>query len=162
METITWIWLIAGVILLASEIVIPGAVVAFLGAAALLIALGQWVGWIDGWMESFLYWFVLSMGMVVAFRGLIMKAFPSESHIEYDDDWDAFGEIVEVLEEISYQHETGRIRLQGTTWAATTGKGTIPAGDKAKLIERDELVWLVETCTEEELEIHNLDKGEKK
>ena len=68
MEIITWIWIIAGVILLASEVVIPGAVVAFLGSAALLIALGQWVGLIDGWMDSFMYWFVLSMGLVLAFR----------------------------------------------------------------------------------------------
>ncbi|MBF0276933.1 MAG: NfeD family protein [SAR324 cluster bacterium] len=162
MEIITWIWLIAGAILLISELVIPGAVVAFLGAGALLIGLGQWAGLIDGWMESFMYWFVVSMGLVIVFRGLVMKMFPSESRIEYDDeDLDDFGKIVDVLEEISFQHENGRIRLHGSTWAATIGKGSIPAGAKARLIERDKLVWLVEACSEEELEIHRLEEGEK-
>ena len=152
MDTFSWIWLISGMILLVSEMVIPGAVVAFLGTAAILVALGRWTGLIDGVMDSFMYWFMISMGLVLAFRGLVVKAFPSESHIEYDDDdLDAFGEIVEVVEEISHHHEKGRIRLQGTTWAATTGTGTIAPGEKVRLIQREDLVWLVEPCSPEEL-----------
>ncbi len=152
MDMITWIWLIAGIILILSEIVIPGAVVAFLGTSAIIIALGRWTGWIDSLMDSFTYWFALSMGMVLLFRGALTKLFPSESHIEYaDEDLDAFGEIAEVVEEISPQHEKGRIRLRGSTWAATTGTGTIPPGEKVKLIEREELVWFVEAYAPENI-----------
>ena len=157
MDMITWIWLIAGIILILSEFLVPGAVVAFLGASAIIIALGRWSGWIDSLMESFTYWFVLSMSMVLLFRGSLTKLFPSESHVEYvDEDLDAFGEIAEVLEEISPEHEKGRIRLHGTTWAATTGTGTIPPGEKVKLIEREELVWFVEACSAENTQSSDL------
>lgn len=155
MDTITWIWFIVGTLLIVSEIAIPGAVVAFLGAGAVLIALGRWGGLIEGLMDSFMYWFVLSMGMILLFRGTLTKLFPSESHVEYvDEDLDAFGEIAEVVEEISYEHEQGRIRHRGSTWAATTADGVFAPGDKVKLIDRTNLVWWVEACPTEEQEAY--------
>lgn len=147
METISWIWLISGLILLISEIVIPGGVIAFLGVSAMLIALGQWMGLIEGMTESFTYWFILSMGSTLLFRGMLTKMVSGKSHIEYSgEEIDAFGRVVDVIEEVSPEHSNGRIRFNGTTWDATSMKETIPPGSKVKIIERENLVWLVEAC----------------
>ena len=154
MDAVTWIWLMAGIVLLVSEIIVPGAVVAFLGVGALLIALGRWAGLIEGWMDSFLYWFILSMALVLLFRGMVTRMFPSESHVEFaDEDLDAFGQIVEVLEEIRCEHEQGRVRFRESSWAATSSNKTpfLP-GEKVKLIGRCGLVWMVEAPSPENLE----------
>lgn len=156
MDAVTWIWLIAGIVLLLSEIIIPGAVVAFLGVGAMLIALGRWAGWIDGVMDSFMYWFVLSMALVLLFRGVLTKMFPSASHVEYaDEDLEAFGQMVEVLEEIRYEHEQGRVRFRDSSWAATSScERVFLPGEKVRLIGRCGLVWMVEAHSPENLEAH--------
>lgn len=149
MDVITWVWLISGIVLVVAELFIPGGVIAFLGASAILVALGQWIGWIDGLVDSFTYWFLISIGLTVAFRQLLANRFSGESHVEeIDEDLEAFGEIVEVVESISSQSQTGRIRFRGTTWkATTTGAETFARGEKVKLIERVDSVWIVQACS---------------
>ncbi|HCF59376.1 MAG TPA: nodulation protein NfeD, partial [Myxococcales bacterium] len=49
-ETITWIWLVGGVALMLAELIVPGAVVIFLGAAAVLIAGARGLGLIESLM----------------------------------------------------------------------------------------------------------------
>lgn len=43
-------WIVAGVVLLVLELVVPGAVLVFLGAGALLVALLIWLGLIQTWV----------------------------------------------------------------------------------------------------------------
>ncbi len=147
MDVITWIWLIAGILLMISEIVIPGGVVAFLGASAIIVALGRWTGLIEGVVDSFTYWFIISIGLVLALRRVLTRKFSSDSYFEdSDEDLEAFGEVVEVVEEVSDRHMKGRIRFRETTWLATTEVGTFAPGEKVRLIERADLVWLVQGC----------------
>ena len=68
-----------------------------------------------------------------------------------DEDLEAVGCVVEVVESVSSADQKGRVRFGGTTWPAVSKEGTIPKGRKAKLVLRDNLVWTVEPYDAEEL-----------
>mgnify|MGYP002619637696 CR=1 FL=1 len=61
-----------------------------------------------------------------------------------DEDLDAFGTIVEVVESIDPDNTRGRIMLRGTTWNATSVSEPIEAGGRARVVYRDNLVWVVD------------------
>ena len=144
-DTITWLWLICGLVLMVSEIFVPGLVVVFLGLSAILVAAGRWLGFIDGLMNSFTFWFVFSLMSVLGIRGLINKLLPGNVFRRFvDEDKDAIGHLVEVIEETSNEHEDGRIRFRGTTWKAKTEFGRIFPGQKARIQGRHEMVWIVD------------------
>jgi inner membrane protein len=148
-ETITWIWLIAGILLIATELFLPGLVVCFLGAAAIIVAILRWFGLIPGLMESFTVWFVTSIVLLLGLRHFLLKWIPSESSYDLtDEDVIAVGSIVDVVETVSDSGKQGRIRFAGTTWPAITRQGTLLAGQKARLLYRDNLVWVVESHQE--------------
>lgn len=148
-ETITWIWLIAGIVLIATELFLPGLVVSFLGGAAIIVAVLRWFGLIPGLMESFTVWFVTSIVLLLGLRHFVLKWVPSESSFDLtDEDVDAVGSVVDVVETVSDSNQQGRIRFAGTTWPAVTREGTLLAGQKARLLYRDNLVWVVEAHQE--------------
>ena len=147
-DTITWLWLIAGLLLIATELFIPGLVVCFLGAAAILVAAFRWLGLVSGLMESFTVWFVTSIVLLIGLRHFLMRWIPSEStYTVADEDVDAVGSIVEVVQTVS-ESTQGRIRYAGTTWPAATLHGTLLPGQKARLLYRDNLVWVIESHQE--------------
>ncbi|MCP4751980.1 MAG: NfeD family protein [Proteobacteria bacterium] len=150
-ETITWIWFIFGIVLIVSEIFIPGLVVVFLGLAAVLVATGRWIGWIEGLVDSFTYWFVISIAVVLSMRGIVSRIKPGEvaPRIE-DEDQAAIGRIVDVLDEIGSDHDQGRIRFRGTSWKARTEYGQIFPGHKARIFARQNMVWIVDPVDDED------------
>lgn len=144
-DAITWGWLIFGIVMMISEIFVPGLVVIFLGLAAIIVAAGRWSGLIEGILNSFTYWFILSLGIVMGLRGIVSKFFPGQtSKKAASDDEEAVGRIVEVLEEVGSDHENGRIRFRGTTWKACSEYGRIFPGQKAKIYARRDMVWIVD------------------
>jgi membrane protein implicated in regulation of membrane protease activity len=147
-EIITWVWLIAGILLIATELFIPGLVVCFLGLGAIIVAGLRWLGLITGIIPSFTVWFITSIGLLLSLRHFLLRWIPSEStYTSSDEDLDAVGSIVEVVQTVS-ESEQGRIRYAGTTWPATTRHGTLLPGQKARLLYRDNLVWVVESHQE--------------
>ena len=149
-DTITWLWLICGMVLMLSEIFVPGLVVVFLGLSALLVAAGRWLGFIDGFLDSFTYWFVFSLTSVLGLRGLITKLLPGNVfRRSADEDKEAIGHIVEVIEETSPDHDKGRIRFRGTTWKAKTEFGRIFPGQKARIQGRENMVRIVDPAESE-------------
>ena len=144
-ETITWFWLVAGILLIVMELFIPGLVVCFLGAAAIIVAGLRWIGLIPGLTESFTVWFITSIVLLLGLRHFLLRWIPSESSYQLtDEDVTAVGSIVEVIQTVSNTDQQGRIRYAGTTWPAVTRQGTLMPGQKAKLLYRDNLVWVVE------------------
>jgi len=143
-DMITWVWLIAGLVLIAMELFIPGLVVCFLGLGAMIVAVLRWSGLITGVVASFTVWFITSIALLIGLRHLLLRWVPSEStYTVADEDLDAVGAIVEVVQEVS-EISQGRIRYAGTTWPATTRHGTLLPGQKARLLYRDNLVWVIE------------------
>ena len=148
-ETITWIWLGGGIALMLSELVVPGAVVVFLGAAAVLVAGARWIGLIDELMTSFTVWFVLSLAMVIGLRGLVGRFTSPEKTVQAtDEDLDAFGREVEVVARVTAVDESGRVRFQGTSWPARCLKDSLEVGARGRIIHRDNLAYVVELVAE--------------
>ena len=124
-------WIIAGVVLLLVELVVPGMVLGFLGASALLVAGLVWMGWTDTWVASLTAWFVISLVLLVTLRGLFQKLVGGEVDRQtLDDESDAYGEIVEVVETITPEKQ-GRIRYRGSTWLAALSSFTRLTSRKA-------------------------------
>lgn len=139
-------WIVAGGILIFLELVVPGMVLGFVGTSALLVALFIWLGWIDTWVGSLTCWFVLSLALLVGLRGLFQRLVGGNiDRQSTDEDLDAYGTIVDVVETITAE-KPGRIRYRDATWSAICYDHTIEAGSKAMLAYRDNLVWIVESA----------------
>ena len=109
-DTMTWLWLLAGILLVASELFLPGLVAVFLGLAAMLVALLRWLGLIDGLAYSFTAWFVSSLALLVVVRSALQRFVPSEtSFTPLEEDVDLFGAVAEGVETVSPEHKDGRI-----------------------------------------------------
>ena len=144
-DTITWLWLLGGIILLASELLLPGLVAMFLGLGALVVALLRWLGLIDSLAYSFTAWFVSSLAFIVFLRSTLQRFVPSEtSFTPLEEDSDLFGAVAEVVETVSSSHTDGRISFRGTTWPATSDAAEIPTGAKVTILFRDNLGWRVQ------------------
>lgn len=144
-ETITWIWLAVGAALMLSEFLVPGLIAVFLGAGAVLVALGRWLNLLEGAMSSLTAWFILSLALIIVLRQFLARFIPAEITIQStEEDLDAQGTLVEVLELVVSENSDGRIRHHGSSWPATCLEGSIPKGKKARLLYRDNLVWVVE------------------
>lgn len=61
-----------------------------------------------------------------------------------DEALETYGTIVEVTDTVGPDHNDGRIALQGSTWKATSLEEVLPPGSKAKVIFRENIVWVVE------------------
>lgn len=144
-EIITWLWLGFGLLLIAAELFTPGLVTVFMGLSALGVAILRWVGAIEGLPASFMTWAIGSLVMVLTMRKAALKWFPADkSKANIDEDLEAYGKVVKVESDIVEGSTDGRIRFQGTSWAATCNDGRIAAGQQARIVFRDNLVWVVE------------------
>ncbi len=148
-ETITWVWITMGLILMLGEIVVPGLVVIFLGAGAVLVGIARYFGVIQGELNSFTWWFILSLLLIFVLRSLVQRITPGDiSYQTADDDIDAFGEVADVVNGISIRHDEGRIKFHGSTWPAKCGVQEIERGRKVRVISRDNIHWVVEPVDE--------------
>lgn len=144
-DMITWIWLIGGLLMIGSELFIPGLIMIFLGVSATLIAGARWLGLLQGELASLTWWFLLSMILVLGLRTVLLRFLPGNSSYQpADEDVDAFGEVAEVVDEISCHHQNGRILFHGTTWPAICEQDKLPPGSKVKVLARDNIHWIVE------------------
>lgn len=145
-------WLILGLLLMAAELVLPGLVVVFLGLGALLVAGAVSLGWLAHPLNAGTAWFVTSLALVAGLRGIAKRWIPADvrrAPVE-DDDSDVHGQLVEVVEAVGAAGEAdaalrpGRIRYRGALWDARSAAGPIASGASARLLYRDNLVWVVE------------------
>ena len=149
MDWVTLAFLVAGVALIASEAVHLALVPVFLGASALVVAGLRAIGIVDSLSISLLLWSVTSVGLALPLRPLARRYLGAGEtrHDRSDEDRDAAGQIVDVIEDIDDISEGGRVRFQGTTRTAQTTGGLVPKGAKVKLMVKNKLVWIVEPLT---------------
>jgi membrane protein implicated in regulation of membrane protease activity len=137
-------WLISGIALIVLELVVPGAILMFLGAGALVVAFLLWIGTLDHWMGAFTTWFLVSLLLIIVFRSMVQRFSGGTSERgSTDEDRDAAGTEVTVIETIRPDNQ-GRIRYRGTTWPAICHDQVLEADAKAKLVRRENLAWVVE------------------
>ncbi|WP_076539242.1 NfeD family protein [Shewanella sp. UCD-KL21] len=148
----TSIWLIVGIGLMLSEIIVPGGIVILLGAACVIVAAALFTGIVDGTAQSFTLWFITSMVLLLSFRHITQKMIGGDKHVDNtDEEMDLYNQVVTVKADIGPGEKTGRVLFSGTEWSAL-GDGTeIKAGTKVRIICRDNIALVVEPYTETEL-----------
>jgi len=144
-DTVFLVWFIGGIALMVVELVVPGGIIFFLGLGATVVSGLLFIGLIDGWIQAFTTWFIVSLALIFGLRGVVQKYMPA--HVEKgstDEDLDAYGHRAEVAETIPADGE-GRISFRGSTWAARNyHSGELPPGTAVRIVFRDNLVWVVE------------------
>ena len=139
-------WIVAGAILVLLELFLPGMVLGFLGSSALIVAALIWLGWIDTVIAGLTTWSILSLVLLLSLRGFFLRFVGGGSERQStDEEEDAYGTIVDVVERISPDH-AGRIHYRDATWQAICYDRSIEAGEKAILAYRENLVWVVEAA----------------
>ena len=155
-DTVTWIWFIAGVLLMASEMLLPGLVVVFLGLGAVLVAAGRWMHLIDSELNSFTWWFILSLLSIVSLRSLFSRFSQGDVSVNVlSERAEAYGQIAEVITRIRHDSDEGRIRFQGTSWKATCDGDPIEPGSKVRILSQNGIVWIVEPVEENSVLINS-------
>lgn len=144
-ETLTWIFIIGGIILMALEAVIPSGMSLILGASGLIIGVIRFFGLLDDPMTATLAWFAVSAVLTIVTLPVLKKYFGGESSVKVaDEDFEAMDQIVNVVEPINDENNEGRIRYQGISWQARSLEGDIPAGTQVRIKYRDNTTWIVE------------------
>jgi len=141
----SWFWTVLGFVLILSELILPGAIVVFLGLAALIVAICLYLGLISGWVSALTLWFISSLVLIIALRHLFQKFIQGDVETQNaDEDLDAFGALAVVTEKIDPDAD-GRIDFRGSSWKAKCFEDTLLPGTKVKIISRDDITWIVET-----------------
>jgi membrane protein implicated in regulation of membrane protease activity len=142
MATLPLIWLGLGVLLILMELVMPGAVLGFIGAAALLTGGLIHFGHISGPANILLTFFIASIAFVLVLRTGLLKLYPSESRVDNTDELvDAMGQIVLVQDAITPSRR-GRIQYSGTSWPAQADVELV-AGESVVITGRDGNCFIV-------------------
>ena len=109
-----------------------------------MVAFLVWLGLIQTWVAATTAWFIVSLLLLVGLRAFFQRLLPGDAEKQStDDDLDSFGAVVEVVEPIAPNRE-GRIRHRGTTWRAQCNDGNLEVGGAARIIYREDQVWIVE------------------
>lgn len=139
------IWLGFGLFCIVSEFLLPGLVMVFVGLGSLSVALGMHFGHLNNITHQLIAFFASSIIFLIPLRLLVLHFVPTSSRKEnIDEDEQAVGTIVEVIEDI-LPGKLGRINHSESTWQAKTeGEITILKGEKAKIIGRDNITWIVQ------------------
>lgn len=144
------IWLCLGILLMLSELVIPGGIVILLGAACLIVASALGVGIIEGITQSLTLWFISSMVLLLSFRHITQQLIGGDAHVDNtDEEMDLYNQIAIVKNTIGPGQKTGRINCLGSDWTALGDGSEIAAGKKVRVICRDNIALVVEPVLDE-------------
>lgn len=144
-ETLTWIFLIGGILLMATEWLIPSGVAVIFGFSGLLVGAIRFLGLLDDPVTATLAWVITSALLAVVTLPVMKKYFGGESSSKLaDEDYEAMGQIVDVVDPINEDSSEGRIRFQGISWQARSLDGDIPSGTQVRIKYRENTTWVVE------------------
>lgn len=143
------IWAISGLILMAAELIIPGGIVIFLGAACLMVAAAWQLDFISSWTTSITLWFILSIFLLLVFRNVTQKLVGGDTTVaNTDEDMDIYGKTATVIETIGPGEDTGRIEFQGSSWIAMADGSVIDVGETVTIICHDNISLVVEKASD--------------
>jgi len=137
-----YLWLLAGIILLGSELFVPGVVLAFFGCGAILVALLLLIVPMPFGLQILIF-LVVSIALLVFFRNKLLKRFsPDNKKIAFDSE---VGKRVKVIETIP-PGLTGKVELHGSQWKAEAHREDmeIPEGTWVIVRGRKNITLIVE------------------
>ena len=142
MPPLPLLWVIAGLSLILFEFAIPGFIIFFFGAGALLIALLQWLvpaplAW------QLICWAAVSAALLFGCRHYLPQVFRGGSAKKPLDAGEQFadGENAAVVEGAG-AGEFGKVEFQGSLWPAPV-ETAHAAGDRVPVIRRENLTLYI-------------------
>ena len=137
-------WLLTGLVMMVLEVFIPGLIIIFFGLGAIVVAGLTFLGITTSLALQLLVWVVSSLVFVLALRRQTAKIFPALEKKEETAD-DMVDETGVTLGVVDGKSESGRVRVQGTTWKALSHTGEIIAeGVQIRVVRRENLTVYVE------------------
>lgn len=136
-------WAIAGLLLMISELFLPGLILFFFGIGALMTALlCRLIPLSIGW--QLISFSALSLGALLGLRRLLKPIFTGSSSAARDGQTNpligACGEVQQPIE----PGKVGRVLLHGASWKAISDEA-IAAGTSVKVTEQNNLTLTVTT-----------------
>lgn len=137
-----FVWGVAGLVLLVSELLIPGFVIFFFGVGALITSVASLLlPPVAGSIA--LQGLVWALGSILSLRFLrrrFARVFRGESLSPGSEE--DIGRTVVVTERITPE-SPGRVRFQGTSWKAVSYTETFEPGDEAQIVQEENLTLIV-------------------
>ena len=145
------IWAIAGIVLIFIEFFIPGLVIIFFGAGALVTALLTFlIGGPFSLPLQLLTFTITSILSLLLLRKYMKKVFKGK--LDSENDGTNFnieiGKVVPVVEFIQPGEVGGKVKYQGTIWNAQS-KIPVAPGESVKIIGSKNLTLFVEKMKKE-------------
>lgn len=138
-------WIIAGIFLILAEIILPGGIVAFLGVACLIVAASLWLGLVTTWMSTLVLFFISSLLLLLFIRSFFTRFIEGDSSVgNTDEKIDQFDSVVEVIETIGPDEQTGLVKYQGSIWKAIGDGSEILPGEAASIVTRENITLVVQ------------------
>ena len=135
------IWFLIGLGLILAEFAVPGVILVFIGAAAWVVALLDWMG-VDSLSVQLWVFGLVSVGLVVFARRYVKSWFTGkESNGASDVDEEFVGQVVMVVKAIG-DGDDGLVELKGARWKPVSNSD-LEEGDHAEVVERDNLTLKV-------------------
>lgn len=137
-------WLIGGGVLILLEFFVPGLVVIFLGAGAILTAGMIHTRYITDAYLVVVFFTVSSVFLLMTLRRIVLRFYPAVSEkVETDEDALLAGQMAETMTKVSALDFDGRVKYSGTSWPAKSVEGDIAAGEKVEIVGRQNINILV-------------------
>jgi membrane protein implicated in regulation of membrane protease activity len=142
-------WIIAALVLMVAEFIVPGGIIFFLGAGCLVVAGALWLGLVTTWVNTLTLFFIASLALIISLRYFFTRfAGGDYSQANTQEIIDDLDEIAVVVELIGPGENVGTINFRGTTWRALGNGQEIAAGLKVKIVARDNITYIVEPAQE--------------
>lgn len=136
-------WLVAGLVMCALEFVVPGVVLVFFGAGAILTGLVTWLApGFPPYAQTLLFTVFSVVSLIVCRRFIVGrgKGQSARRDVDYDDDFtNRAAAVVEAIPEGA----PGKVELNGSNWNAVS-ETPVAAGARVRIVSRDGLTLRVE------------------
>ena len=137
-------WAIAGILLIGSEMIIPGFTIFFFGLGALLTsALTAIIPGLENNIAiQVLIWAASSITSFAFLRKYLAKIFKGRLIDDHSGEDDDSGKLATVIRPISPE-KPGRIRYHGTSWKAISYDQSFEPGEKVEILKQEGLSYIV-------------------
>jgi membrane protein implicated in regulation of membrane protease activity len=137
-------WAILGFLMVISEFFIPGLVIIFFGAGALLTALLTAIipGLSALMIPQILMWVGFSSLSLISLRRYFKRIFTGQMITAGEHDYDDGGKTAKVLETIK-PDSPGRISYKGTSWEARSFDKTYKKGSRVWILKKEGMAYYV-------------------
>ena len=138
------LWLIAGIILILSEFIIPGFIICFFGASAIITSILYWFIPALTFAWQILLFAVLGVLLLIACRRYMPGVFKGkENGSDRDIDDDNVSGSTRVCRADIAPGVPGKVEFRGSLWNAISSD-TIPAGSRCIIKSRNNITLEVE------------------